>query len=84
MIKLNHVSAAIRFDIGQPFHPFQQLLGCLPPASSNLLPAPYQWLMTNPASPVKHFYPLEFRVDQDGKKNPWEAVVLLDFIGMSL
>jgi 5'-3' exoribonuclease 1 len=70
----------IKFDLGAPFTPFQQLLGCLPPASSRLLPKPYQYLMLNDASPVKHFYPLDFGVDQDGKKNPWEAVVLLPFI----
>jgi len=74
------LSNQIHFDFGQPFQPFQQLLGCLPPASCNLLPKPYQWLMTSSDSPVKHFYPIDFKLDQDGKKNPWEAVVLLDFI----
>lgn len=71
---------SIKFELGQPFTPFQQLLGCLPPASSRLLPKPYQYLMLNDASPVKRFYPMDFGVDQDGKKNPWEAVVLLPFI----
>lgn len=71
---------SINFELGQPFTPFQQLLGCLPPASSRLLPKPYQYLMLNDASPVRRFYPLDFEVDQDGKKNPWEAVVLLPFI----
>jgi len=82
MTNLIDLSSQIHFDFGQPFLPFQQLLGCLPPASCNLLPKPYQWLMTNSDSPVKHFYPLDFKLDQDGKKNPWEAVVLLDFIGI--
>ena len=36
--------------------------------------------MLNDASPVIRFYPLNFDVDQDGKKNPWEAVVILPFI----
>ena len=78
---LTEIASTIHFEIGQPFYPFQQLLGCLPPASCNLLPLPYQWLMTHPDSPVIHFYPLDFKVDQNGKKNPWEAVVVLDFIG---
>lgn len=80
MIKLSIVVESIQFDLGQPFLPFQQLLGCLPPSSCKLLPRPYQWLMTSSESPVLHFYPLKFNIDQDGKKNPWEAVVLLDFI----
>jgi 5'-3' exoribonuclease 1 len=80
MKNLQDLSNKISFQIGRPFTPFQQLLGCLPPLSSNLLPKPYQWLMTSNDSPVKSFYPLQFEVDQNGKKTPWEAVVLLDFI----
>eukprot|EP01033_Poteriospumella_lacustris_P000925 gene925-667_t len=80
MTGLDELRAQISYDIGSPFTPYQQLLGCLPPASSSLLPKCYQWLMTNPESPVLHFYPMDFKIDQDGKKNPWEAVVLLDFI----
>jgi 5'-3' exonuclease len=81
MVGLVNIVSTVNFEIGQPFLPFQQLLGCLPPASSNLLPQLYQWLMNSPDSPVRSFYPLEFKIDQNGKKNPWEAVVVLDFIG---
>jgi 5'-3' exoribonuclease 1 len=77
---LQERSERIHFELGQPFMPYQQLLGCLPPASCNLLPTSYQWLMISADSPVLHFYPEDFGIDQDGKKNPWEAVVLLDFI----
>jgi 5'-3' exoribonuclease 1 len=80
MKNLSVLSSSISFDLGQPFTPFQQLLGCLPPASSILLPKCYAWLMTNSDSPIIDFYPLDFGIDQDGKKNPWEAVVLLSFI----
>lgn len=80
MTGLVAISEKVCFDLGNPFMPFQQLLGCLPPASCNLLPRPYQWLMVSVESPVLHFYPVDFGIDQDGKKNPWEAVVLLDFI----
>ena len=73
-------SSRIVFDLGQPFRPFQQLLGCLPPPSRRLLPRVYQWIMTSTDSPMIEFYPLDFKIDQDGKKNPWEAVVLLPFI----
>jgi 5'-3' exonuclease len=37
---------------GEPLRPFEQLLGCLPPSSSYLLPKPYQRLMTAPDSPL--------------------------------
>lgn len=37
---------------GRPLRPFEQLLGCLPPSSSYLLPEPYRWLMTSPDSPL--------------------------------
>ena len=74
----------IKFELGRPFLPYQQLLGCLPPASKSLLPLPYQWLMTSDSSPLKESYPLDFEIDMNGKRNPWEAVVLLPFIDSSL
>ena len=39
-----------------------------------------QWLMTQPASPIIDFYPLDFQLDMEGKRQDWEAVVLLKFI----
>lgn len=80
MKRLQELSSQITFTLGGPFTPFQQLLGCLPPASSILLPSCYRWLMISEESPVISFYPATFDIDQDGKKNPWEAVVKLDFI----
>ena len=80
MKNLNELLLSIEFHIGQPFQPFQQLLGCLPPFSKSLLPKTYQWLMTSDRSPIKEFYPEEFQIDMNGKRSPWEAVVLLPFI----
>jgi 5'-3' exonuclease len=74
MIQCVQYSQQIVFTLGQPFTPFQQLLGCLPPASATLVPKPYAWLMCSIESPVLEFYPTEFSIDADGKKNPWEAV----------
>ena len=70
----------IKFEVGQPVKPFQQLMACLPPASAQLVPKPYRYLMTSPDSRIIDFYPVDFAVDMNGKKNPWEGVNLLPFI----
>ena len=43
----------IKFEIGAPLTPFQQLMGCLPPASAELVPKSYRWLMMDPGSDRK-------------------------------
>jgi 20S proteasome subunit beta 5 len=65
---------------GEPLKPFEQLMACLPPSSADLLPKPYQWLMKSAKSPIIDFYPDSFTIDMNGKRWPWEAVVLLPFI----
>lgn len=67
-------------DPGEPLKPFEQLMACLPPSSAELLPKPYQWLMKSSKSPIIDFYPNSFTIDMNGKRWPWEAVVLLPFI----
>ncbi|XP_052738346.1 5'-3' exoribonuclease 1 [Bicyclus anynana] len=68
------------FELGEPFKPFEQLLAVLPAASKHLLPTPFHDLMTDEDSPIVHYYPLHFETDLNGKKNDWEAVVLIPFI----
>lgn len=80
LINLPAMFENITFQVGKPILPFQQLMSCLPPGSSQLVPKPYQFLMTNPESPILEFYPVDFEVDMNGKKNPWEGVNLLPFI----
>jgi 5'-3' exonuclease/20S proteasome alpha/beta subunit len=72
----------VSFDgkMGSPLKPFEQLMACMPPSHSHLLPEPYRWLMTDPSSPISQFYPRSFTVDMNGKRWPWEAVVMLPFI----
>ncbi|KAK3105106.1 hypothetical protein FSP39_017370 [Pinctada imbricata] len=70
----------IEFDLSTPFLPFQQLMAVLPAASKELLPEPYQKLMTQDYSPVIDFYPINFQTDLNGKQQDWEAVVLIPFI----
>ena len=68
------------FDLGQPFKPFQQLMGVLPDRSKNIVPSAYHPLMTSSESPIIDFYPRDFELDMNGKKMEWEAVVKIPFI----
>ena len=70
----------IEFEKSKPYLPFQQLLGVLPPASSRFLPKAYARLMTTPDSPIADFYPEDFEIDMEGKRNAWEGVVKIDFV----
>lgn len=44
---MNLTSYKLKFDLGTPFYPFQQLMGVLPAASKTLLPVPYQARVTS-------------------------------------
>ena len=68
------------FQLGQPFRPYQQLMGVLPDRSKRIVPTVYHDLMTNPDSSIIDFYPRDFDLDMNGKKMEWEAVVKIPFI----
>lgn len=70
----------ISFDLGHPFHPFEQLMAVLPERSKSLVPLALRPLMTEDTSPIKDFYPHTFELDQNGKKASWEAVVKIPFV----
>ncbi|VEN63002.1 unnamed protein product [Callosobruchus maculatus] len=70
--------------MGKPFLPFEQLLAVLPSACKELLPKAYHDLMTEEDSIIKKYYPEEFETDLNGKKQDWEAVVLVPFIDEKL
>ncbi|KAL6704388.1 exonuclease II Exo2 [Coniothyrium glycines] len=74
------LKADINFKLGQPFKPFQQLMGVLPDRSKSIVPKAYHPLMTNEDSPIIDFYPRDFNLDMNGKKQDWEAVVKIPFI----
>lgn len=73
-------SMKVSFKKGRPFSPVEQLLSVLPPHSAQFLPGPMRDLMTREDSPVIDFYPDSFETDQNNKRNPWEAVVIIPFI----
>jgi 5'-3' exonuclease len=76
----NLSSIKIHFIKGRPFEPLIQLLAVLPPKSSVFLPSSFAKLMSSRQSPMLDFYPQEYKIDLNGKKNLWEGVVLLPFI----
>lgn len=77
---LTSLPAYSTVPLGRPLKPFQQLLACLPAASAQLLPASYNFLMNDAASPIRWFYPTDFSTDKNGKKQEYESTVLLPFI----
>ncbi|KAJ2012889.1 exonuclease II Exo2, partial [Coemansia sp. S85] len=64
----------------EPYTPYEQLMCVLPPYSRKLLPSALRSLMVDMHSPIHDMYPTSFSVDMNGKKMPWEAVVLIDFV----
>ena len=77
------LAANMNFQLGQPFRPYQQLMGVLPDRSKTIVPEPYHSLMTSAESPIIDFYPRDFDLDMNGKKMEWEAVVKIPFIDES-
>lgn len=74
------LKANMNFTLGQPFHPYEQLMGVLPDRSKKIVPTVYHELMTSKDSPIIDFYPRDFDLDMNGKKMEWEAVVKIPFI----
>lgn len=60
----------------RPLLPFQSLLMILPETSKNLLPQAYHSVYID----YPEIYPKTFIVDFNGKRLPWEALVILPFV----
>lgn len=74
------INKKITFDLGTPYHPFEQLMAVLPSKSKNLVPPGLQPLMLDENSPIIDFYPKTFELDMNGKRASWEAVVKIPFV----
>lgn len=64
----------------KPFNPLEQLMGVFPAASRSHVPEPWGRLMMDPDSPIIDFYPVDFKIDLNGKKFAWQGVALLPFV----
>ena len=67
----------IKFNIGEPLKPHQQLLTVLPKQSAYLLPKSLRKIMLNLNSSMSHLYPLHFQQDFINKKKYWMAIPIL-------
>ncbi|CAI4229922.1 unnamed protein product [Auanema sp. JU1783] len=64
----------------KPFKPLEQLMSVFPSASKQHLPVEWQKLMISDNSPIIDLYPIDFRIDLNGKKFAWQGVALLPFV----
>ncbi|XP_045502454.1 5'-3' exoribonuclease 2 homolog [Colias croceus] len=78
---VNICGLSTKFEKGtKPFRPLEQLMGVFPAASSQHVPKPWATLMSDPCSPIIDFYPIDFKIDLNGKKFAWQGVALLPFV----
>lgn len=77
------------FEKGKPFPPLAQLISVLPPQSKQLLPKIYRDLLSSfeidsVSNELAQYFPSDFLIDMNGKKNSWEWVVSLPFLPQHL
>ncbi|XP_040965579.1 5'-3' exoribonuclease 2-like [Gossypium hirsutum] len=71
---------SVKFQKGQPFKPFHQLMSVLPPRSAHVLPKLYAKLITDADSQIIDFYPTNLEIDTDGKRHAWQGICKLPFV----
>ena len=70
----------IKFVMGKPLRPFEQLMSVFPKQSAHAIPKCYRHLLSDPSSEIIDFYPVDFRLDVNGAAYAWMGVNLLPFI----
>ena len=64
----------VKFDeYTEPFKPFEQLMAVFPAASKKHVPFAFQKLMYDHESEIVDFYPEDFQIDLNGKKQSWQG-----------
>ena len=74
----------IKFTLGEPLSPFEQLLCVLPKESSYLVPDCLQKVMLNVNSSLAHLYPSHFNQDFINKKQYWMGIPNLPQLEINL
>ena len=52
-------------------------MGVFPAGSKQHVPPTWQELMTDPKSPIIDFYPINFKIDLNGKKYAWQGTKII-------
>ncbi len=74
----------IKFIVGEPLSPLEQLLIVLPKETSYLLPIELRKIMTNINGSASHLYPDKFELDMIGKKKYWMCSPILPNLEINL
>ena len=74
----------IKFSIGKPLRPIEQLFTVLPKHSDYLVPDEKKWLMNELKSPLIHLYPNDFEIDLLYKSKYWQGIPYLPDIDLKL
>jgi 5'-3' exoribonuclease 2 len=77
---INGAQLDIKFEMGEPATPFEQLMAVFPKQSAHAVPLCYRHLLSSPKSEIIDFYPTDFHIDINGARYEWMGVVLLPFI----
>lgn len=80
LVNLAAVGGSVRFELGQPFLPHQQLLAVLPPMSYRSMPKAYHGLLRSSNSPLVEYFPQHLEIDREAARAPWEGIVLIPFM----
>jgi len=86
-MSLEEEKSLSKFDsAGQPSLPFVQLLSVVAPKNVGLLPTPFHGLMVDKESPLVKagYYPIDFKIDYEGKTKEHMGVTLLPFIDVGV
>jgi len=72
---------SVNFEKGtRPFKPLEQLMSVFPAASGKFLPPTWREKMSGALSEIIDFYPIDFKIDLNGKRYAWQGVALLPFV----